>query len=50
LGSSAAFFHELKNVAILRLLMKDINIAATPALQAIDPLGREKLLMQVQIL
>jgi len=29
-------------VAILRLMMPDINIAATTALQAIDPLGREK--------
>lgn len=32
----------LKMVAILRILMKDINIAAPTALQAIDPLGREK--------
>ncbi|MEN8155358.1 MAG: [FeFe] hydrogenase H-cluster radical SAM maturase HydE [Bacteroidota bacterium] len=32
----------LKMVAILRILMKDINIAAATALQAIDPLGREK--------
>jgi biotin synthase len=32
----------LKMVAILRLLMPDINIAATTALQSIDPLGREK--------
>ncbi|HWS00107.1 MAG TPA: [FeFe] hydrogenase H-cluster radical SAM maturase HydE [Prolixibacteraceae bacterium] len=32
----------LKMVAILRLMMPDINIAATTALQAIDPLGREK--------
>ena len=31
-----------KMVASLRILMKDINIAATTALQAIDPLGREK--------
>lgn len=30
-----------KMIAILRLLMKDINIAATTALQAIDPMGRE---------
>ncbi len=34
----------LKMVAILRILMKDINIAATTALQAIDPIGREKAL------
>lgn len=32
----------LKMVATLRLLMPDINIAAATALQAIDPLGREK--------
>jgi len=32
----------LKMVAILRIMMKDINIAATTAMQAIDPLGREK--------
>ncbi len=29
-------------VAILRILMPDINIAATTALQSIDPAGREK--------
>jgi biotin synthase len=32
----------IKTIAILRILMKDINIAAATALQAIDPLGREK--------
>lgn len=32
----------LKMVAILRIMIKDINIAATTAMQAIDPLGREK--------
>lgn len=32
----------LKMIAVLRILMKDINIAAATALQAIDPLGREK--------
>jgi biotin synthase len=32
----------LKMVAVLRILMKDVNIAATTALQAIDKLGREK--------
>jgi biotin synthase len=32
----------LKMVAILRIMMKDVNIAATTALQAIDKLGREK--------
>jgi biotin synthase len=34
----------LKMVALLRILMKDINIAATTALQTLDPLGREKAL------
>lgn len=34
----------LKMIAILRLLMKDINIASATALQAIDPIGREKAL------
>jgi len=34
----------LKMVALLRILMPDINIAATTALQAIDPIGREKAL------
>jgi biotin synthase len=29
-------------IAILRIMMKDINIAAATALQAIDPMGREK--------
>jgi len=37
-------FLSLKMVAVLRILMKDINIAATTAMQAIDPLGREKAL------
>lgn len=32
----------LKMIAVLRILMNDINIAAATALQAIDPLGREK--------
>lgn len=31
-----------KMIALLRLLMPDINIAATTALQTLDPLGREK--------
>lgn len=35
----------LKMIAILRILMKDINIAATTAMQAIDKLGREKAIM-----
>ena len=32
----------LNMIAVLRLLMPDINIAAATALQAIDPAGREK--------
>ncbi len=36
------FILSLKMVAILRIMMKDINIAATTAMQAIDPMGREK--------
>jgi biotin synthase len=32
----------LKMIAVLRVMMKDINIAAATALQAIDPMGREK--------
>ena len=35
-------FLALKMIAVLRILMKDINIAAATALQAIDPMGREK--------
>lgn len=34
----------LKMIAVLRLMMPDINIASTTALQAIDPLGRIKAL------
>jgi len=34
----------LKMVALLRIMMKDINIAATTALQTIDKMGREKAL------
>jgi biotin synthase len=32
----------LKMIAVLRIMMKDINIVAATALQAIDPVGREK--------
>ncbi|MCX6253794.1 MAG: [FeFe] hydrogenase H-cluster radical SAM maturase HydE [Bacteroidia bacterium] len=32
----------LKMIAIIRIMMKDINIVAATALQAIDPFGREK--------
>ncbi len=35
----------LKMIAILRIMMNDINIASATALQAIDPIGREKALM-----
>lgn len=34
----------LKMIAVLRIMMKDINIVAATALQAIDPMGREKAL------
>lgn len=34
----------LKMIAILRIMMKDINIASATALQAIDKIGREKAL------
>lgn len=36
------FEMSLKMVAILRIMMPDINIAATTAMQTIDPVGREK--------
>ena len=32
----------LKMIAIMRIMMKNINIVAATALQAIDPIGREK--------
>ena len=32
----------LRMIAVLRIMMKDINIVAATALQAIDPAGREK--------
>lgn len=34
----------LRMIAVLRIMMKDINIVSATALQAIDPLGREKAL------
>jgi len=34
----------MKMIALLRIMMPDINIAATTAMQAIDPIGREKAL------
>jgi biotin synthase len=36
------FDFSLKMIAILRVMMKDINIAASTAMQAADKLGREK--------
>ena len=36
------FVLTLKMIAVLRIVMKDINIAAATALQAIDKMGREK--------
>jgi len=38
------FYLTLKMIAVLRIVMKDINIASATALQAIDPMGREKAL------
>jgi biotin synthase len=35
----------LKMIAIIRIMMKDLNIVAATALQAIDPMGREKAVM-----
>lgn len=32
----------LKMIAVIRIMMKDINIVGATALQAIDPIGREK--------
>lgn len=32
----------LKMIALTRIFLKDVNIAATTALQGLDPLGREK--------
>ncbi|MDP4280916.1 MAG: [FeFe] hydrogenase H-cluster radical SAM maturase HydE [Bacteroidota bacterium] len=45
LSQSERFRLSLKMVAILRIMMKDINIAATTAMQTLDPQGREKALM-----
>jgi len=39
---SERFDLTMKMIAILRIMMKDINIVAATALQAIDPVGREK--------
>ncbi len=42
LPKQARFELSLKMIAILRILMKDINIAASTAMQTIDPQGRER--------
>jgi biotin synthase len=39
---SERFDLTLKMIAVIRIMMKDINIVAATALQAADPLGREK--------
>ncbi len=41
---SQRFQLSLTMVALLRIMMKDVNIAATTAMQTIDPQGREKAL------
>ncbi len=40
--SKDRFELSLRMIAVLRLLMPDINTAATTAMQTLDPLGREK--------
>jgi len=42
---TARFDLSLKMVALLRIMMQNINIAATTAMQTIDPQGREKALL-----
>lgn len=49
-GSDNYFLNErfeltLRMIAILRIIMKDINIVASTAMQAIDPAGREKAIL-----
>lgn len=44
LDKTERFNLSLKMIALLRIMMKDINIAATTAMQALDPIGREKAL------
>lgn len=39
---SERFDLSLRMIALIRIMMKDINIVAATALQAIDPIGREK--------
>ncbi len=45
LPKAGRFDLSLKMVALLRIMMKNINIAATTAMQSIDPQGREKAIM-----
>jgi biotin synthase len=42
LPNEERFDLSLKMIALLRIMMKDINIAASTAMQTIDPQGREK--------
>ncbi|WP_300360749.1 [FeFe] hydrogenase H-cluster radical SAM maturase HydE [Fusobacterium sp.] len=42
LSDGKRFQLSLKMIALCRIYLKDINIAATTALHALDPLGREK--------
>lgn len=42
LGKEDRFMLALKMIAVTRLTLQDVNIAATTALQALDPRGREK--------
>lgn len=41
----ARFGLTLRMIAIMRIVMKDINIVASTAMQAIDPAGREKAIL-----
>jgi biotin synthase len=45
LSQSERFELSLKMIAILRIMMKDINIAATTAMQTLEERGREKALI-----
>ncbi|MFA6619295.1 MAG: [FeFe] hydrogenase H-cluster radical SAM maturase HydE [Candidatus Neomarinimicrobiota bacterium] len=42
LSKEERFYLSLKMIAILRIMMKDINIAASTAMETIHPQGREK--------
>jgi biotin synthase len=42
LSKQERFNLTLKMIALLRIMMKDINIASTTAMQTLDPQGREK--------